>query len=149
MNQSLMNQARSCAEHVITGQLTEPWIEPLLVDLSSFTSFRKSYHFQFTTIVLRACSLLVDRDPYHPRRRGEPTFPIWDKTPADTKSDDSLSMYVCFLRSKCARIDVSITVLFSSSNVCLQTSFHINDTSFRINLINDLTIFAKFLMNRL
>jgi hypothetical protein len=34
MNQSLMNQARSCAEHVIMGQLTEPWIRPLLVDLS-------------------------------------------------------------------------------------------------------------------
>jgi hypothetical protein len=28
MNQSLINQARSCAEHVITGQLTEPWINP-------------------------------------------------------------------------------------------------------------------------
>jgi hypothetical protein len=38
------------------------------------TSFRKWYHFQPTTIVLRACSLLVDRDPYHPRRRGEPTL---------------------------------------------------------------------------
>jgi hypothetical protein len=45
MNQPLMNQAGSCAEHVITGQLTEPWIESLLVDLSSFTSFKKSYHF--------------------------------------------------------------------------------------------------------
>jgi hypothetical protein len=36
-------------------------------------SFRKLYHFQFTTIVLRACSLLIDWDPYHSRRRGEPT----------------------------------------------------------------------------
>jgi hypothetical protein len=45
MNQSLMNQARSCAEHVITGQLTEPWTGPLLVDLPSLTSFRKSYLF--------------------------------------------------------------------------------------------------------
>jgi hypothetical protein len=32
------------------------------------TSFRKSYHFQLTTIVLRACSLLVDWDPYRYRR---------------------------------------------------------------------------------
>ncbi len=33
----------------------------------------ESYHFQLTTIVLRACSLLVDWDPYHSRRRGEST----------------------------------------------------------------------------
>jgi hypothetical protein len=34
MNQSLMNQARSCAEHVTTGQLTEPWMRFLLIDFS-------------------------------------------------------------------------------------------------------------------
>ncbi len=41
------------------------------------TSFRKSYHFQLTTIVLRACSLLVDWDPYHPRSKDEPTLTFW------------------------------------------------------------------------
>jgi hypothetical protein len=42
-----------------------PWMRPLLVDLPSPTSFRKSYHFQLITIVLRACSLLVDWDRTH------------------------------------------------------------------------------------
>jgi hypothetical protein len=35
MDQPLMDQAGSCAEHVITGQLTGPWMRPLLVDLPS------------------------------------------------------------------------------------------------------------------
>ncbi len=53
----------------------DPWtLNHLIVDLPSPTSFRKSYHFQLTTIVLRACSLLVDWDPYHLRSKGEPTL---------------------------------------------------------------------------
>jgi hypothetical protein len=54
---------------------TTHWILNRTLISRSFvlTSFRKSYHFQLTTIVLRACSLLVDRDSYHSRRRGEPT----------------------------------------------------------------------------
>jgi hypothetical protein len=55
MNQSLMNQAKSCAEHVITRQLTEPWTRSLLVNLLSLTSFRKSYLFH--SLNLEACSL--------------------------------------------------------------------------------------------
>jgi hypothetical protein len=52
-----------------------PWMRPLLVDLPSPTSFRKSHHFQLTTIVLRACSwLLVNWDPCHSRRRDESTL---------------------------------------------------------------------------
>jgi hypothetical protein len=74
MNQSLMNQARSCAEHVITRQLTELWMKSLLVDLSSLLVFKKSYHFQFINIVLRACSLLVDWDSYHSRNKDESTL---------------------------------------------------------------------------
>jgi hypothetical protein len=73
MNQSLMNQARSCAEHVITRQLTEFWMRLLLVDLSFLLVLKKSYHFQLITIVLIVCSLLVDCDPYHPRSKDEPT----------------------------------------------------------------------------
>jgi hypothetical protein len=65
-------------DHVLTTSLNPwtlgLWMKPLLVDLPSLTSFRKSYHFQLTTIVLRACSLLVDRDSYYPRRRDESTL---------------------------------------------------------------------------
>jgi hypothetical protein len=45
MNQSLMNQARSCAEHVIIRQFTEFWMRFLLVDLSFLLILEKSYHF--------------------------------------------------------------------------------------------------------
>jgi hypothetical protein len=65
------HEARSRADHV-----TEP-LDPesnLIVDLSSSTSFKKSYHFQFTTIVLRACSLLIDWDSYHSRSKDESTL---------------------------------------------------------------------------
>ncbi len=46
----------------------------LIVDLSSLTSFRESYHFQLITIVLRACSLLIDWDSYHSRSKDESTL---------------------------------------------------------------------------
>jgi hypothetical protein len=46
----------------------------LIVDLSFLISFRKSYHFQFITIVLRARSLLVDWDSCHFRSKDESTL---------------------------------------------------------------------------
>jgi myo-inositol-1-phosphate synthase len=58
-------------------------------------------------------------------------------------------MYVCFFESKCVSIDAFMTVLFNSSNARLHASLQMNDTFFRVNLINDFTIFAKFLMKRL
>jgi hypothetical protein len=61
MDQPLMDQAGLCAEHVITGQLTELWTGPFLVDLPSFTSFRESYLFH--SLNLGACSLhLIEWD---------------------------------------------------------------------------------------
>jgi hypothetical protein len=63
--------------HVLStwSRRTTHWtLNRTLISRSSVpTSFRKSYHFQLTTIVLRACSLLVDWDPYHPRSKDEPT----------------------------------------------------------------------------
>jgi hypothetical protein len=65
------HEARSRADHVTEFLNPE---SDLIVDLSFSTSFRKSYHFQFTTIVLRACSLLVDWNPYHSRSKDESTL---------------------------------------------------------------------------
>jgi hypothetical protein len=64
------HEARSRADHVTESLNPE---SDLIVNLPFSTSFRKSYHFQLITIVLRACSLLVDWDPYHLRSKDEST----------------------------------------------------------------------------
>ncbi len=55
---------------------TTHWIlNRILINRSLvLNSFRKSYHFQFITIVLRACSLLVDWNSYHSRSKDESTL---------------------------------------------------------------------------
>jgi hypothetical protein len=58
-------------------------------------------------------------------------------------------MYVCVFESKCVNIDAFMIILFNNSNARLHASLQMNDTFFRINLINDFTIFAKFFMKRL
>jgi hypothetical protein len=61
-------------DHVSITSLNLWILNHLIVDLPSLTSFRKSHHFQLTTIVLRACSLLVDWNSCHPRSKDESTL---------------------------------------------------------------------------
>jgi hypothetical protein len=65
-------------DHVLStwSRRTTHWtLNRTLISRSSvLTSFRESYHFQPTTIVLRACSLLVDWDSYHSRSKNESTL---------------------------------------------------------------------------